>query len=148
TYTQIDFTSRSASAEWMPSRAVPAAAPTALAIAIDMANADSAANPVHAATTGNTQGPLLRIVRMAARTRCTSVRTSLDTSGPTSPPPAWKRRRSGQGAGGDFGGLRRRGGSLGRMDLDVLGHLELVGADGATHRLGDFWADRAVVLVF
>src|SRR5438552_9099240 len=34
------------------------------------------------------------------------------------------------------------------MDLDLLGNQELLGADGARHRLGDFWADKPVVLVF
>jgi hypothetical protein len=34
------------------------------------------------------------------------------------------------------------------MDLNRLESIELAGADGATHRLGDFWADRAVILVF
>jgi len=34
------------------------------------------------------------------------------------------------------------------MDLGLLGNQELLGADGGTHRLGDFWADKPVVLVF
>lgn len=34
------------------------------------------------------------------------------------------------------------------MDLDALGRLVLPGTDGATHRLGDLWRDRAIVLVF
>jgi hypothetical protein len=34
------------------------------------------------------------------------------------------------------------------MDLRGLGSLTLPGADGETHRLGDLWRDRAVVLVF
>ena len=35
-----------------------------------------------------------------------------------------------------------------RMDLDRLAEVELVGADGGRYRLGEFWADRAVILVF
>jgi hypothetical protein len=35
-----------------------------------------------------------------------------------------------------------------RMDLERLARVELVGADGDHYRLGDFWADRPVVLVF
>lgn len=34
------------------------------------------------------------------------------------------------------------------MDIATLESLELPGADGASHRLGDLWADRPVVLVF
>ena len=34
------------------------------------------------------------------------------------------------------------------MDLARLENVELTGADGALHRLGDYWADRPVVLVF
>jgi hypothetical protein len=34
------------------------------------------------------------------------------------------------------------------MHVDQLAKLELPGADGATHRLGDYWRDRATVLVF
>ena len=34
------------------------------------------------------------------------------------------------------------------MDLRRLEEVELVGADGGRHRLGDFWVDRAVILVF
>lgn len=34
------------------------------------------------------------------------------------------------------------------MDVTRLGTVELKGADGETHRLGDYWADRAVILVF
>jgi hypothetical protein len=34
------------------------------------------------------------------------------------------------------------------MDLNRLENIELAGADGAPHRLGHFWADRAVILVF
>jgi hypothetical protein len=34
------------------------------------------------------------------------------------------------------------------MDLARLENVELAGADGKRHRLGDFWADRAVILVF
>ena len=34
------------------------------------------------------------------------------------------------------------------MDLERLEQLELVGADGAVHRLGDYWAVRPVILVF
>jgi hypothetical protein len=34
------------------------------------------------------------------------------------------------------------------MDLKRLEDVELAGADGVTHRLGDFWADRVVILVF
>ena len=34
------------------------------------------------------------------------------------------------------------------MDLTRLADVELVGADGETHRLGDYWADKPVVLVF
>jgi hypothetical protein len=34
------------------------------------------------------------------------------------------------------------------MDLLALSELTLPGADGENHRLGDYWADRLVVLVF
>jgi hypothetical protein len=34
------------------------------------------------------------------------------------------------------------------MDLVALSDLTLPGADGAGHRLGDYWADRTVILVF
>jgi len=34
------------------------------------------------------------------------------------------------------------------MDLNALEHVRLRGTDGGEHRLGDLWADRAVVLVF
>jgi hypothetical protein len=34
------------------------------------------------------------------------------------------------------------------MDLPQLEHVELTGADGRRHRLGEYWADRTVILVF
>ena len=34
------------------------------------------------------------------------------------------------------------------MDIDALSSLSLPGADGAEHRLGDYWADSTVVLIF
>jgi hypothetical protein len=34
------------------------------------------------------------------------------------------------------------------MDVDALAALELPDSTGSPRRLGDFWADRAVVLVF
>lgn len=34
------------------------------------------------------------------------------------------------------------------MDLDRLQALELTGADGGVHRLGDLWSHRPVILVF
>lgn len=34
------------------------------------------------------------------------------------------------------------------MDLKRLEDVELSGADGGRHRLGDFWAERTVILVF
>jgi len=34
------------------------------------------------------------------------------------------------------------------MDLPRLEQTELAGADGKRHRLGDFWADRVVIMVF
>jgi hypothetical protein len=34
------------------------------------------------------------------------------------------------------------------MDLPALANLTLPGADGEAHRLGDYWAERPVVLVF
>jgi len=34
------------------------------------------------------------------------------------------------------------------MDLERLEQTELVGADGAPRRLGDYWAARPVILVF
>jgi len=34
------------------------------------------------------------------------------------------------------------------MDLATLSDLTLPGADGADHRLGDYWADATVVLIF
>jgi hypothetical protein len=34
------------------------------------------------------------------------------------------------------------------MDLLALSRLTLPGADGEEHHLGDYWADRTVVLVF
>jgi hypothetical protein len=39
-------------------------------------------------------------------------------------------------------------GRLFAMDLKRLEQVELAGADGGRHRLGDFWADRPVILVF
>ena len=37
-----------------------------------------------------------------------------------------------------------------RQGMDLLGleAVQLNGSDGRLHRLGDFWADRAVILVF
>jgi hypothetical protein len=34
------------------------------------------------------------------------------------------------------------------VDLERLAQVELVGADGGKYRLGDFWAERPVILVF
>jgi len=34
------------------------------------------------------------------------------------------------------------------LDIESLSSLVLADADGATHRLGDLWAERPVVLVF
>jgi hypothetical protein len=34
------------------------------------------------------------------------------------------------------------------VDLDALSQLVLPGADGEEHRLGGYWADRPVVLIF
>jgi hypothetical protein len=34
------------------------------------------------------------------------------------------------------------------VDLKRLGQLELASADGRRYRLGEFWADRPVILVF
>jgi hypothetical protein len=34
------------------------------------------------------------------------------------------------------------------MDLQRLEQVELTGADGRNHRLGHFWAERPVILVF
>jgi len=34
------------------------------------------------------------------------------------------------------------------MDLKRLEATKLTGADGHVHRLGDFWAERPVILVF
>jgi len=34
------------------------------------------------------------------------------------------------------------------VDLERLAQVELMGTDGASHCLGQFWADRAVILVF
>jgi hypothetical protein len=34
------------------------------------------------------------------------------------------------------------------MDLRALEQVELTGTDGIEHRLGDYWADRTVILVF
>jgi len=34
------------------------------------------------------------------------------------------------------------------MNVDALADLRLPGADGDQHRLGDFWAERPVILVF
>jgi hypothetical protein len=34
------------------------------------------------------------------------------------------------------------------MDLQRLESVELVGVDGVRHRMGDFWAERPVILVF
>jgi hypothetical protein len=34
------------------------------------------------------------------------------------------------------------------MDVERLEVIELTGADGGPHRLGDFWVDRPVILVF
>ena len=34
------------------------------------------------------------------------------------------------------------------MDVDALASVELPDASGTSRRLGDFWADRPVVLVF
>jgi hypothetical protein len=34
------------------------------------------------------------------------------------------------------------------MDVEALAALELPDSTGSPRRLGDFWADRAVVLVF
>ena len=34
------------------------------------------------------------------------------------------------------------------MDLKRLERVELVGADGEQHLMGDFWAERPVILVF
>jgi hypothetical protein len=37
---------------------------------------------------------------------------------------------------------------LAPMDLDALSEVRLPDATGEVHRLGDFWAERPVVLVF
>jgi hypothetical protein len=34
------------------------------------------------------------------------------------------------------------------MNVEALGRIELPGADGKTHRLGELWAGKPVVLVF
>jgi hypothetical protein len=34
------------------------------------------------------------------------------------------------------------------MDLSALSEVRLADATGTTHRLGDLWAERSVVLVF
>jgi len=34
------------------------------------------------------------------------------------------------------------------VDLERLEQTQLPGADGEVHRLGDYWADRPVILVF
>lgn len=34
------------------------------------------------------------------------------------------------------------------MDIAALSALELPDADGAAHRLGDYWSERRVALVF
>jgi hypothetical protein len=34
------------------------------------------------------------------------------------------------------------------MDVTRLATIRLEGADGETHRLGDYWSDRPVILVF
>ena len=34
------------------------------------------------------------------------------------------------------------------MDLPKLEQVELTGADGQRHRLGEYWVDRTVILVF
>lgn len=34
------------------------------------------------------------------------------------------------------------------MDIAALADLELPDASGATHRLGDLWADKPIALVF
>ena len=34
------------------------------------------------------------------------------------------------------------------MNLVQLADLELNGVDGQTHRMGDYWADKPIVLVF
>jgi hypothetical protein len=34
------------------------------------------------------------------------------------------------------------------MDLKRLEQVELAGADGGRYRLGEFWAERPVILVF
>ena len=34
------------------------------------------------------------------------------------------------------------------VDATRLSMIELQGADGATHRLGDYWSERPVILVF
>ena len=34
------------------------------------------------------------------------------------------------------------------MDLERLQDVELAGADGGRHRLGDFWTDKTVIVVF
>jgi hypothetical protein len=34
------------------------------------------------------------------------------------------------------------------MDIAALADLELPDASGTTHRLGDLWADKPIVLVF
>jgi hypothetical protein len=34
------------------------------------------------------------------------------------------------------------------MDVARLGSLDLAGADGAPHRVGDYWDQRPVILVF
>jgi len=34
------------------------------------------------------------------------------------------------------------------MDLDALGKVALLDPEGNPHRLGDYWAERPVILVF
>jgi len=34
------------------------------------------------------------------------------------------------------------------VDIDALGALRLPGADGVEHRVGDYWADTTIALIF
>jgi hypothetical protein len=47
-----------------------------------------------------------------------------------------------------FSHVERPASTVRAVDLDRLGAVSLPDADGTPHRLGDYWADRTVILVF
>ena len=60
----------------------------------------------------------------------------------------WARTAASRVAAGLSAVLAAAGRNVVAVDLKRLERVELAGTDGRRHRLGDFWAERPVILVF